>query len=191
MSLILNEEMKLLLIIVDHSVSHHSRHVPPPPPPRFISQPPCSKYVPAAMDLFPSNWDLNWRSKHNCNAYWIQLARVYSFSTVNHLRAFCMVAWQSVISWVSFGCFLFSFLYCFKHSLRKALWLVTLWWGLNKLVQLLKVSAGYSHCHLMFSLSVWAPGREGHFLYAGRAGLPQVQRWISFHESANQGSLSI
>lgn len=68
----------------------------------------------------------------------------------------------------------FSFLYCFKHSLRKALWLVTFCWDLNKLVQLLKVSAGYSHCHLVFSLFVSAPGREGHFLYAGRAGLPQV-----------------
>jgi len=40
----------------------------------------------------------------------------------------------------------------------------------------------------LFSLSVSAPGREGHLLYAGRAGLPQVQHWISFHEGTNQGS---
>ncbi len=66
---------------------------------------------------------------------------------------------------------------------------MTFWWGLNKLVQLLKVSTGYSHCHCVFS--VWAPGAEGHLLYAGGAGLPQVQRWISFHEGADQGSMSI
>lgn len=31
-------------------------------------------------------------------------------------------------------------------------------------------------------------GGEGHFLRAGRLGLPQMQRGISFHESADQGS---
>lgn len=85
-----------------------------------------------------------------------------------------------MISWVSFRCFL---------SIGTAVG-ETFCWGPYKLLQLLKSLTGYSHCHVVFSLSDSAPGREGHFLYAGRAGLPQVQHWISFHEGTNQGIMT-
>lgn len=63
------------------------------------------------------------------------------------------------------------------------------------LKRLVRPSAGvpaFEGFDWFFSLScaVFSPGREGHFLYAGGAGLPQVQHWISFHEGTNQGSVT-